>query len=90
LGEREQSFLYPVTPMLERPSAVLVLATEKGTANTARNAVIVGGVIETDEGFSWSRHCSFLDALRFPLVLYFDRDALFVNDWVSAIIRFCQ
>jgi hypothetical protein len=48
--------------------------------------VIVGGVIETDEGFSWSRHCSFLDALRFPLVLYFGRDVLFVNGWVSAIV----
>jgi hypothetical protein len=71
--------------MFERPSAVLVLATEKGTADTARNAVIVGGVIETYEGFSWLRHCSFLDTLRFPLVLYFGRDVLLVNGWVSAI-----
>jgi hypothetical protein len=86
LGEHEQAFLYPVTPMLERPSAVLVLTTEKGTSNTARNAMIGGGVIETDEGFSWSRHCSFLDALRFPLVLYFDRDVLFVNGWMSTIM----
>jgi hypothetical protein len=83
LGEREQAFFYPVTPMFERPTAVEVLATEKGATNTARNAVIVGGVIETDEGFSRSWHCSFLDARRSPSVLYFDRDALFVNGWVS-------
>jgi uncharacterized membrane protein YjjB (DUF3815 family) len=34
---------------------------------------------------------SVLDALRFPLVLYFDRDVLFVNGWVSAIVSpVCQ
>jgi hypothetical protein len=65
----EQAFFYPVTPMFERPSAVEVLATEKGMANTAENAVIVGGVIETDEVFSRAWQCSFLDAWRSLFVL---------------------
>jgi hypothetical protein len=35
LRKREQAFFYPVTPMLEGPTAVEVLATEKCAANTS-------------------------------------------------------
>jgi hypothetical protein len=56
LGKCEQALFYPVSPMLERPSTLKILATEKGSANTAGNTVVVGGVIQSDESFSGLGH----------------------------------
>jgi hypothetical protein len=56
LGKCEQAFFYPASPMFERSTTVKVLATEKGAANTTGNTVVVGGVIQSDEGFSGSGH----------------------------------
>jgi hypothetical protein len=56
VSKREQALFYPVSPMFERSTTVEVLATEKGAAYTAGNAVVVGSVIQTDKGFSRPGH----------------------------------
>jgi hypothetical protein len=56
LVKHKQALFYPVSPVFERSTAVNVLTTKKGTANTAGNTVVVGGIIQTDEVFSGSRH----------------------------------